>query len=271
MTLRIGTCSFTAKGWKGSFYPPGISSSDMLPFYAQHFDTLEIDSSFYGTPAISTVRKWYESTPADFRFALKFPKVITHEKFLKDCNAELAEFLRSADELQDKLGPLLIQFPYFRQGEITQAEFLGRLRDFLPLLPNGFPFAVEIRNRWWLRPETFDVLRGRNIALTLIDHPYMARPGELLDLEPITADFTYVRLLGDRLGIEEKTKVWNEVIEDRGSELREWVNVCREITRRGVTAHVYVNNHYSGHAPATVRAFLDIWRGHEEPPAADQS
>ncbi len=261
MTLRIGTCSFTAKGWKGSFYPEGITAAAMLPFYAQHFDTLEIDSSFYGTPAISTVRRWYESTPDNFRFALKFPKTITHEKFLRNCDAELAEFLRAADELRDKLGPLLLQFPYFRQGEIRQDEFLQRLSDFIPMLPREFPIAVEIRNRWWLSAEFLDLLRGRNVALALIDHPYMARPAELLELDPITADFTYIRLLGDRHGIEKKTKVWGEVVEDRTSELREWVGVCRTITHRGVTAHVYVNNHYAGHAPATVRAFLEMWRG----------
>ncbi|HUF17949.1 MAG TPA: DUF72 domain-containing protein [Thermoanaerobaculia bacterium] len=235
----------------------------MLPFYARHFDTLEIDSSFYGTPAISTVQRWYDCTPDDFRFALKFPKTITHDKFLRGCDAELAEFLRSADELRDKLGPLLLQFPYFRQGEVRQEDFLGRLRDFLPSLPKDFSFAVEIRNRSWLGAETRDLLRERNIALALIDHPYMSRPAELLELDPLTADFTYVRLLGDRLGIEEKTKVWDQVIEDRTPELREWVDVCRAITRRGLSTHVYVNNHYAGHAPATVRAFLRMWKSQE--------
>jgi uncharacterized protein YecE (DUF72 family) len=87
----------------------------------------------------------------------------------------------------------------------------------------------------------------------------MSRPEELLQLDSITADFTYVRLLGDRQGIEKKTQVWGEVIEDRTQELREWVGVCREIVRRGVTTHVYVNNHYAGHAPATVRSFLGMW------------
>ena len=259
MTLRIGTCSFTAKGWKGSFYPPDLPAAEMLPWYAKHFDTLEIDSSFYGTPAPGTVRKWYEATPDEFRFAMKFPRVISHEKFLRDCEGELAEFLRSADEFREKLGPLLLQFPYFRQGTVTKRELLARLAAFLPLLPAGFPFAVEIRNRNWLGAELLEPLARRNIAIALIDHPYMPRPEELEGHEPVTADFTYVRLLGDRHGIEEKTTSWGEIIEDRSKELEEWAAVCRRIVRRGVTAHVYVNNHYAGHAPATVRQFLAIW------------
>lgn len=259
MTLRIGTCSFTAKGWKGSFYPPDLPAAEMLPWYARHFDTLEIDSSFYGTPAPATVRKWYESTPSEFRFAMKFPRVISHEKFLRDCESELAEFLRSADEFQEKLGPLLLQFPYFRQGTVTRQELRARLEAFLPLLPSGFPFAIEIRNRGWLTPDLLEILERRNIAIALIDHPYMPRPEEFREREPLTADFTYIRLLGDRRAIEEKTLSWGEIIEDRSGELSEWVTVCRRIVRRGVTAHVYVNNHYAGHAPATVRSFLHLW------------
>ena len=111
--IFLGTSSFTASGWEGSFYPLGMRSKDFLRHYASRFQTVEIDSTFYGTPAASTVTSWSERTPGDFVFAVKVPQVITHEKVLVDCEPEFDEFIARMHLLGDKLGPMLLQFPKF--------------------------------------------------------------------------------------------------------------------------------------------------------------
>ena len=258
--LRIGTSSFTASGWRGPFYPRGMAARDYLSFYATQFDTVEIDSTFYGTPSPSTVRDWYSKTPPGFIFAAKVPQVVTHEKVLVDCAAEFDEFVAVMDNLGEKLGPLLLQFPYFQREVFAGPnEFVTRLYPFLKTLPRDHKFAIEIRNKHWLASPLFDTLRDYGVALALIDHSYMPRPRQWFDrVDPITADFTYVRWLGDRKEIEAITKVWNKTIVDRSKELAEWADVLSKVK---VPIYTYANNHYSGYGPGTVEMFRNLWRG----------
>lgn len=259
--MRLGTSAFTAAGWPGTFYPDGLKPADYLSYYAQHFDTVEVDSTFYRIPSLSTVRGWHAKTPKGFVFAAKVPQVITHEKVLVDCDAEMKKFLATMDCLGEKLGPLLFQFGYFNKKAFASVgDFLGRLVPFMKKLPKGYRFAVEVRNKNWVDARLVAALRERGVALALVDHAWMPRPSELLErVDPVTADFTYIRWLGDRKGIEEKTKTWDSVIVDRRDELREWVNVCYKLNARGIAIFAYANNHYAGHAPATVRMFREIW------------
>lgn len=255
--IYLGTSSFTAKGWAGAFYPENMKPAEYLRHYAGEFDTVEVDSTFYRTPAPSAVRGWYEKTPANFLFAAKAPQVITHDKVLVDCAAELRGFFGAMDQLREKLGPLLFQFPYFNRAKFKSGtEFLALLAPFLESLPRGYRFAVEIRNKAWLDNRLLEALGRRGVALALIDHPWLPRPTELLRrIDPLIADFAYIRWLGDRKAIEEKTQSWHKTIVDRTSELREWANVVYKISGRGVPVFAYANNHYAGHAPATVRLF----------------
>src|SRR5271163_771410 len=115
--MRIGTSAFTAAGWDGTFYPTGIAPREQLSYYATQFDTVELDNTFYRTPAISTVKGWCAKTPPGFVFAAKVPRVITHEKMLVDCEEDLKRFLTAMDELREKLGPLLFQFGYFNKSK----------------------------------------------------------------------------------------------------------------------------------------------------------
>ena len=260
--LRLGTSAFTAAGWPGSFYPAGLQPRDFLSYYATKFNSVEVDSTFYRTPLASTVNGWYTKTPKDFIFALKVPRVITHEKVLLDCEQEMDEFINVADLLDDKLGPLLLQFPYFNSEAFkTGADFFARLRFFLKRLGGStVRYAVEIRNKHWLDARLVDLLREHKVALVLQDQSWMPHPRQYFEkFDPITANFTYVRLLGDRKGIERETKVWDKVIVDRSAELRSWVDVCKRTLARGVPTYVYVNNHYAGHAPATVEQFKQLW------------
>jgi len=158
--LRIGTSAFTAAGWPGSFYPSELKPRDYLSYYATKFNTVEVDSTFYRAPTASTVNGWYEKTPPDFVFAAKVPQTITHEKVLLDCEREFEEFVDTMDLLDDKLGPLLLQFPYFRETDFSQADFLTRLRFFLKRLQGTtVRYAIEIRNKNWLNDRFADLLR----------------------------------------------------------------------------------------------------------------
>ncbi len=262
--IRIGTSAFTAEGWEGSFYPKGMKPAEYLSYYATKFDTVELDNTFYRTPAISTVQGWNAKTPPGFLFAAKIPQVITHEKVLVDCQDDLHHFLRTMDVLGDKLGPLLFQFGYFNQKAFkTQTEFLAVLKPFLKLLPAGYRFALEIRNKNWMNAEFADLLQDRGVALALIDQSWVPRPWEWKQkIDLVTADFTYVRWLGDRKGIEERTKTWDKTIIDRKSDLQKWVDVLKELILNKKLRQVFAfaNNHYAGHGPATVRLFLDLWK-----------
>ena len=273
--IFIGTSAFTAAGWEGTFYPEGTQPADFLRYYAQHFNSVEVDSTFYRTPTKATVQGWADKTPESFIFAAKIPQVITHEKVLVDCDAEFKQFMEVMDILGGKLGPLLFQFGYFNRTVFRGVnDFLARLRPFLKKLPKDHKFAVEIRNKNWLVPQFIEALRERGVALALIDQSWMPRPVQWFEkLDPITADFTYVRWLGDRKGIEERTKIWNEVIVDRSHELSEWAEILGKVHKRKIQIYAYANNHYAGYSPATVEMFRDLWRRQTraEPVQPDQT
>ncbi len=257
--LYIGTSTFTAAGWEVSFYPAGMKPTDYLTYYSTKFDSVEVDSTYYGTPTAATVSSWARKTPEHFIFAVKVPQQITHEKVLVAADAAFKEFVGVMDRLGDKLGPMLLQFPYFNRSMFTNgAQFLARLKPFLAKLPRDYKFSVEIRNKNWLTAEFADILREHGVALALQDLSWMPEPWEY-EFDPITAPFTYVRWLGDRKGIETVTKIWDKTVVDRKPQLMSWVDYLQPIKKRGVTIFAYANNHYAGHGPATVVQFLKQW------------
>ena len=258
--IRIGTSAFTAAGWEGAFYPAGMKPADYLTYYATRFDTVELDNTFYRTPSLAVVKGWNAKTPKGFIFAAKVPNIITHEKVLVDCEADLKEFLTTMDALGEKLGPMLFQFGYFNKSAFKSgAEFLARLRPFLKKLPNDHEFAVEIRNKYWLTADFANILREHNVALAMIDQSWVPRPWEMKEkFDLITSDFTYVRWLGDRKGIEQKTKTWDKIIVDRTPELEEWAKIVRTVHKRKIKIFAFANNHYAGFGPATVEIFRKI-------------
>jgi len=153
-----------------------------------------------------------------------FPQVITHEKVLADCDVDLKEFLDTMSILGPKLGPIVFQFPFFNRSIFRHRhEFLDRLVPFIAKLPNSRRFAIEMRNRDWLDAQLANLLRDHQIALVLQDRSFMPCPAEL-KFDPITADWTYIRWLGDRKSIEEQTTTWDKTVVDRTSELSSWVD-----------------------------------------------
>ncbi len=259
--LHLGTSSWSSEDWVGTFYPPGTSPANFLAEYAKHFDTVEADSTFYRSPSPLMAKNWRERTPASFILAAKIPQVITHEKVLQDCAAELKEFLGAMDLLGEKLGPLLFQFPYFNRKAFARPEdFLARLAPFLAKLPSGYSFAVEVRNKGWITEPFLDLLRKKKIAMALIDHPWMTPIDQLAaKLDVVTADFTYLRWLGDRKGIEEKTQHWDKLIISREREMETWIPLIERLLARRVRVYGYFNNHYAGFGPGSIALFHEVW------------
>jgi len=261
--LYLGTCAFTASGWAGSFYPAGMQSRDYLTHYSAKFRTVEVDSTFYGTPSVSTVTAWNEKTPDDFVFAAKVPRVITHEKVLVDCDPEFDAFIDRMKLLGEKLGPLVFQFPHFDQFQFkTVSEFFPRLRSFLEKLRDiPLKFVIEIRNRSWLDARFADVLREYKVALALTDTSFLSRPWEMKgEFDLVTTDFVYVRWLGNRKEIEKQTTTWDTTVLDRTQDLKNWAELFRQFMRRNLKVYAYANNHYAGNGPGTVKLFWDVWK-----------
>ena len=161
--MLVGTSGYSYKEWKGAFYPKELKAGDMLRFYAERFPTVEINNSFYRMPAPELVAKWAAEVPATFRFVLKAPRRITHEKRLLGVEDTTSRLLEVAGALGDKQGPFLFQLPPYSKKDA------GRLRDFLALLPPGTRCAFEFRDPSWDDAEVEDALRARGAALCVAD------------------------------------------------------------------------------------------------------
>jgi uncharacterized protein YecE (DUF72 family) len=181
---------------------------------------------------------------------------------LKDCEAEFDEFIDRMRLLREKRGPLVLQFPWFNKHEIQADEFFHRLQLFLQRVKNlpTVRFVIEIRNKAWLDKRLIDLLRDHKVALALTDLSNMPRPWEVKDgLDLVTADFVYVRWLGDRKGIEALTTTWDKTVIDRTDDLKNWAGLFRQFLSRNLKVYAYANNHYAGHGPGTVKLFWDMW------------
>lgn len=235
--MRLGTQGWSYSDWVGAFYPPETKPAGYLPFYSQVFDCVELDTTFYATPRPDLVRSWAANTPDDFRFTAKLPQIITHGKHLANCAGELDGFVAAMRLLGPKLGALLIQCP-----PDLHYEELPALQAFLPLLPGDVSFAIEFRHRSWLRDDVVDLLRQYNVAWCVIDLYYMPR------LPYITADFSYMRWLGDRRQISQ----FDHIQIDRSEQMARWAGVMQELARSTQRIYGFYNNHYAGHSPASV-------------------
>jgi len=182
--IYIGTSGWSYDHWKGPFYPKALPTDQMLEHYAQHFRSVEINSSFYRLPDRKTLRHWYDSTPNDFLFTAKASRYITHMKKLKDPLESAPAFLERISLLKDKLGPVLFQLPPRWHFNIE------RLGAFLDSLGNGFRYAFEFRDHSWLNREALELLTRHNAAFCIYELEGFSTQ------EVITADFIYVRLHG---------------------------------------------------------------------------
>lgn len=265
--VRLGTSSFSSKDWIGSFYPVGTPPAGFLELYAQQLDAVEVDSTYYGLPRPSVVDGWARKTPEGFLLTAKFPRSIVHggQGAKPDGRLVLApdatyedrdQFLASMRRLGPRLGPLVLQFPYFnRQVFPSAGPFLERLDAFLADLPrDGLRYAVEVRNKSWVTQKLLDILARHDVSFVLVDQAWMPHGDELAEaFDVVTAPPVYIRLLGDRNAIEAITKTWDKEVIDHADRLERWARLVVGFMKRGIKSLVFVNNHYAGHAPTTVR------------------
>jgi uncharacterized protein YecE (DUF72 family) len=264
--VRFGTSSFSSTDWVGPFYPRGLKPSDFLRFYATRFSTVEIDATYYHVPAASTVDSWVRKTPESFTIAAKFPRGIVHagagiepdpERILTPdaTYAERDEFLQVMGRLGKRLGPLLLQFPRFAPTSLGGAAgFRERLDRFLGDLPPGFQIAVEIRNPEWLDESFAQLLHKHGATPVLVDRAGMPHGAAVFDLlHPDRGRLAYIRLLGDRHRIEKITTTFDHEVLDWSEHLERWADLLVRLSHRRIPTFVFANNHFAGHAPATIR------------------
>lgn len=229
MRLRVGTSGFSYKEWKGSFYPEKMKEADMLPYYAERFDTVELNNTFYRLPNENTLRQWVSQVPEGFRFALKASRIITHSKRLKEVAEPLEYLYRVTEALGDARGPILFGLPP------NMKQDLDRLRTFLDLIPRGVPTAIEFRHTSWHDDVVFDALREHGVALCIAhtdedETPFVA-----------TADWGYLRLRREAY---------------ESAELDEWRR--RIAAQTWSDAFVYFKHEDAGVGPRLARQFLDL-------------
>jgi uncharacterized protein YecE (DUF72 family) len=238
--LRIGCVGYSYDFWVGPFYPRHTPQNEFLRLYSKVFDLVEIDSTFYVIPSPDTIRSWRESVPDPFLFATKFPRVITHENNLHPTRESIDRFFRSIAELRPKVATLLVQLPPFLHYD----DGRDRLLAFLDGLPRDYRYAVEFRHASWMRPETFEALRRREIALVWNEVQYLKTTPE------ITADFVYLRFIGDR-SLSELGRIQI----DRTAEMEKWAGQLRSVQDKVARAYVLFNNHFAGFGPASADQF----------------
>ena len=225
--IHIGTSGWNYKHWLGRFYPEKIRSADMLEFYSHHFETVELNNSFYHLPSIKSFRTWRETVSNDFVFAVKGSRFITHMKKLKAPKTSTRKFFNRIEKLEEKAGPVLFQLPpHWR----LNAE---RLATFLERLPAQYRYAFEFREQSWFADEVYDLLRAHNVALCIYHMSGYDSPIEL------TADFVYLRMHGAQ-------STYGGSYSD--GQLGRWAGRIGDWRDQSKEVFVYFNNDPEGHA-----------------------
>jgi uncharacterized protein YecE (DUF72 family) len=220
--IHVGTSGYNYPEWKGSFYPSDLPAAKMLPYYAERFSTVEINYTFYRMPTAKLVTGWAAQVPADFRFTLKAPRRITHDRKLREVADSLRAFLDAASELGPRLGALLFQLPP------TFKKDLAALDDFLAAMPPRVCGAFEFRHDSWLDEEVYARLRDRNLALCIADSETRKTP------VIATADYAYLRLRD--AGYQEP-------------DIAAWADSIRDLSTRCTDVFVYFKHEDEGKGP----------------------
>jgi len=182
--IHIGTSGFHYKHWRGPFYPGELASEEFLNYYKKHFDTVEINNTFYRLPSQQTFESWNHSVAQDFLFSVKASRYITHMKKLKDSKEPVGRFFDHLQPLAEKIGSILFQLPPRWHSNPN------RLQVFLETLPSGFRYCFEFRDPTWFDKEIYSILESFNAAFCIYDLDGALSP------KKVTADFIYIRLHG---------------------------------------------------------------------------
>lgn len=236
----IGCSGYYYKHWIGLFYPEDLPKYKWLPFYAEHFRTVEINSSFYHMPKDSAVTNWYKITPPDFVFTLKGYRYITHLKKLvidEKVIQLLADFQQKAYLLKEKLGCILWQLP------ASVKVNLQKLEDFCKILDRGIPQVFEFRHSSWFVPEVFSLLKEYNCSLCML-----SAPGNLPEMVYATSDIAYLRFHGKNGWYDDNYS--NE-------QLDRWVEMLKPL--KVTKLFVYFNNDFHAFAINNALYFAKVF------------
>jgi uncharacterized protein YecE (DUF72 family) len=237
-SVNIGTSGWYYTHWKGPFYPRDIKNEDMLSFYAQRLRTVEINNSFYNLPSKKTLENWRAQVPADFIFAVKASRYITHMKKLREPRKTTAKFFDRITVLGDKLGPVLFQLP-------PRWKFnRERLEVFLKSLSAEFRYAMEFRDSTWFTKAAYDLLARYGVAFCIYEL------AGLLSSREVTGDFVYVRLHGPA-----RTKYEGKY---SARDLSGWAGSISTWRRQGKDVFFYFDNDEAGYAAQNATSLLAI-------------
>jgi uncharacterized protein YecE (DUF72 family) len=225
--IRIGCSGWQYRHWREIFYPKGLPQSRWFAFYAEHFDTVEINSSFYHLPKASTFEKWREQAPPGFCYAVKANRFITQAKKLLDCEEPMERMMAATRHLAGRLGPMLYQLPP------SMGVNLERLESFLRLLPSDVTSVFEFRNKNWYVPQTFELLDRHGVGFCV--HDMKGSATERIAV----GSAAYVRFHGGA------GKYWGRYSDER---LLDWADWIVGQAESGRSVWCYFNNDIHGHA-----------------------
>jgi uncharacterized protein YecE (DUF72 family) len=225
--IRIGTSGWHYRHWLGRFYPKELPAREMFAFYQQHFDTVELNNSFYRLPTPEAFDCWRESSPAGFIFAVKGSRFVTHNKKLKEPEQPLKNLLPRAERLREKLGPILWQLPPRWRRNVD------RLEEFLQALPKRHRYAFEFREPSWHHESVYEVLRRHNAAYCVYELAGFSTDPH------VTADFAYVRLHGP--GGKYQGSYSKQILQEWAARMAEWRLKLSAI-------YLYFDNDQAGYA-----------------------
>jgi uncharacterized protein YecE (DUF72 family) len=238
--LYIGTSGWHYKHWTGTFYPEDTKEKDQFEVYAKSFKTVEINNSFYQLPSIKTFNNWRKKSPADFIFSVKASRYFTHmKKLIRDDDA-LDKFLRHAEKLEDKLGPILFQLPP-RWKVNTE-----RLQSFVSALPKEHLYTFEFRNKTWHNEGVYQVLEKYKCAFCIFELDRFVSPLKE------TADFVYVRLHGPEGKYQGSYS---------SATLKKWKERCLQWKKNKKDVYVYFDNDEKGYAAFNAQQLLQLVHG----------
>jgi uncharacterized protein YecE (DUF72 family) len=234
--VRVGCSGWQYDSWRGKLYPARCPKRRWLEVYARHFDTVEVNSTFYRLARREAVAGWVSQTPPEFLFAVKASRYLTHIRRLRDIDEGIKRFYEPIEPLVDagRLGPVLWQLPenFHRDDE--------RLAGLLALLPPG-QHTIEFRHASWFAPAVMAMLRSRGVALTIGDHP--SRPFQTAEA---TADWMFIRFHYGSRG-----RMGNY----SATEIAEWAERIKRWRRRE-SVYVYYNNDWNSYAPANAKLLM---------------
>jgi uncharacterized protein YecE (DUF72 family) len=244
----LGCSGWSYDGWKGAFYPIDLDNRYWLSYYSKIFDFVEIDSTFYRIPSKFMVNNWNKRTPDNFRFAVKFPQVITHDKRLKDVGKDIERFHDVMEPLYDKILVFLIQLP----PSLQIAEGLDLIKNLQYQLDPSFRYAIEVRHSSWFNELFYNYIKEKNYCLIWSQQDILITP------PVVTTDFVYLRLIGDR-SINERD--FGKINRDRTKEMEIWSKILKDDDRKVKDLNMTIiaaNNHYAGFGPMTTKLFAEM-------------